>query len=129
MNIKQATKYLLGFVPEPIPVGRTSMTNFMDEVLEIAGKLADEESMRYVMANMIQGLPPRTRLVTKQYFVGAMRKVAANQVAAAIFLEIQDAQKALLAKKQAEAMASQKQEATTPAGNASGETQTQASSN
>jgi hypothetical protein len=100
-SIRLAYKRALGYIPELLPVGKAEMHRFMDEIIEISGQFADIASMKYVIANMIQGLSNTTTgRVSKQYFSKAMRKVAANQVAAAVFKEVKEARDAAIAEEQ-----------------------------
>lgn len=94
-KIRLLLKQIMGYIPELLPVGKTEMHKFMDDIIEISGQFADRDSMKFVLANMIQGLGNNTARVSKQYFANAMRKVAANQVAGDIFRDIKLAQEEL----------------------------------
>jgi hypothetical protein len=114
--LKLAIKRVLAYIPSRLPAGKTEMHAFMDDVIEISGKFADIDSMKFAMASMVLRLESTTSRVSKQYFAKALRKAAANQVVSVILNDIKDAQAAAIAeanKLQAEATA-------TPTGTASG---------
>lgn len=77
-----------------LPVGMQEFDSWSKEVIELSGKYADEDSMRYAMANIIQHLPSHIGFVPKNYFVNSMRKAASNQIAAQIFMDIKNKQQA-----------------------------------
>ena len=96
------------------------MHKFMDDVIEISGKFADTDSMKFAISSMVLRLDSTTSRVSKQYFARALRKAAANQVVSVILNDIKEAQAAAIAEankldKQAEATA-------TPQDTASGQT-------
>lgn len=94
--IKLEIKKALAYLPSKLPVGVTEMHKFMDEVIEISGKFADVDSMKFAMASMVLRIDSTTSRVSKQYFAKALRKAAANQVVSAILNDIKDAQAAAI---------------------------------
>lgn len=105
-------KLIKSYFPSNLPVGMTQFEQFANDIVMLAGPLADENSMKYVIASIILNLGPNTSKISKQYFVRSMRKAAANQIAGQVFTNIKEAQKAEeLAKQQLE---KQDVEATAP---------------
>lgn len=84
----------------------TEFVKYSDKVIELSGKFADEDSMRWAIANMVMHLPSTKDKVPKNYFVRCLRKTAANQVAGQIFIDIktkqEEAQKAAEAQRLAQ---------------------------
>jgi len=119
-KLKLLLKQILAYLPSRLPVGLTEMHKFMDDVIEISGKFADTDSMKFAISSMVLRLDSTTSRVSKQYFARALRKAAANQVVSVILNDIKEAQAAAIAEankldKQAEATA-------TPQDTASGQT-------
>lgn len=104
--MKLLAKRLLSLFPVRLPVGMTAFHKFSDDIIELTGPIADEDSLKYVVASNILHLGAQRARVSKNYFVQTIIKTAANQVASQVFLDIknkqQEAQKA-----QAEATAAQ----------------------
>ena len=102
--------------PHPLPVGLSEFHQWADHIIELAGKFADEESMKYALASQVIHLPHDKAFVPKRWFVNSLRKAAANQVASQVFYDIKVKQEA--AKKAledaAKAAAAQPVEVTTP---------------
>lgn len=96
---------ILSYFPSKLPVGATEFHEYADAVIELAGPFADADSMKWAIANNIIHLPSVTASKPKQYFVRALRKAAANQVASFVFQEIKAKQQDRAAKEAAEAAA------------------------
>lgn len=86
----------------PLPVGMAEFKTWSAEIIELSGKFADDESLRFALADMIlrigtiknskyQTLPGS---VPKDYFVQALRKIASSQIASAVLQEIKTNQEA-----------------------------------
>lgn len=103
-------KQVLSYIPVRLPVGLTEFNAFADDIISLTGPIADEESMRYVIATNIINLGPQRSHVAKNYFVRTMVKGAANQVASHVFQQIKQRQLELQ-KEQAEATAKQQEAA------------------
>ena len=97
-RIKLVFKYLLSYLPETLPVGLTEFEAWADEVHRLSGLPTSQESTHQALANMILHVGPRkgdqrpTDQLSKQWFVHALRKGAANQIASYVFYTIQTAQ-------------------------------------
>lgn len=103
--MKRLFKRLLSYFPAPLPVGLTSFNEWADSIIELSGKFADEDSLKWAISNMVMHLPSTTDRVPKNYFVKCLRKTAANQVCGQVFMDIKEKQKAaqdMAAAKQAE---------------------------
>lgn len=96
---------------KPLPVGLQGFNDWSDRIIKIAGLVSTPESQKYALAHMLTNLPPQECEESDDYFVKAMRRAAANQVAVYYREKIFPEVKARLAKeeqeKQAEATASQ----------------------
>ncbi len=79
---------ILSYFPSKLPVGAAQFHSFADSIIKLAGPFADEDSMKWAIANNIIHLPSTTAYKSKQYFVRTLRKAAANQVASFIFQDI-----------------------------------------
>lgn len=105
-------KKLLSYLPSKLPVGMTAFHEYSDEVIELSGKFADEDSMRWAIANMVMHLPSTKDKVPKNYFVRCLRKTAANQIAGQVFIDIKTKQDE--ARKAAEAALTSAEATATP---------------
>ncbi len=103
--MKMLIKRLLSLIPSALPVGLQEFYIFSDDIIELSGPYADEDSMRFAIATMILHLGPQKSRISKNHFVRSLRKTAANQVAGQIFQDIKVKQQE--AQKQAEATAKQ----------------------
>lgn len=86
--MKRLFLILRSYLPTQLPVGLTAFNKFTEEVITVAGPMADEDSMKWAIANQIIHLPQTTSKKPMQYFVRSLRKAAANQVASYAFQEI-----------------------------------------
>lgn len=86
--MKLVLKRLLSRLPTPLPVGLTAFHAWADEIIELSGNFADEDSMKYAIANNLIHLSHTTAFKPKHYFVSTLRKAAANQVASQVFMDI-----------------------------------------
>jgi hypothetical protein len=85
-------KKILSYVPTPLPVGMTEFNAWADSIIELSGEFADKDSMRYAIASNVMHLPHTAAYKPKNFFVCALRKAAANQVASQVFQDIKTAQ-------------------------------------
>jgi hypothetical protein len=115
--MKQLLKKILSYFPSKLPVGITEFEAFSSEIIELAGKYADIDSLKFAIASMIIHADARFGALPKNYFVVRLRKVAANQVASQVFTDIKNKQQ------EAQKAAQNLVEATTPPLVASNETQ------
>lgn len=84
-----------------LPVGMTEFHEWSDRIF--AGAMIPGlalESAKYTLANIILNLSPVTAFETDLYFIHALRKFAANQVADGYRKELYEAKKAKLALEQ-----------------------------
>lgn len=100
-------KQALSLIPTRLPVGLSEFNKFADDIIELSGPIADQESMRYVIATNVINLGPQRSHVAKNYFVRTMVKAAANQVASHVFQDIKIKQQEAQQKAQAEETAKQ----------------------
>ncbi len=98
--------------PMPLPTGMTEFETWSARIIAKVGPLADEDSLKFALCSQIMHAAPTSANVPDSYFVNALRKAAANQVASQVFQDIKNKQKAA---QEAEALAAQSQpvEATT----------------
>lgn len=85
-------KQLMSFFPTAVPTGLTEFHIWSNSIIELAGQFADSDSMKYAIASNLIHLPSTKAYMPKRYFVKAMRKAAANQVASQVFMDIKLAQ-------------------------------------
>jgi hypothetical protein len=90
--MKKLLKRLVSYLPSKLPVGMTEFNEFADSIIELSGKYADTDSMRFAIASMIIHLGPQKSAVAKNHFVRSLRKSAANQVASQVFQDIKTKQ-------------------------------------
>ena len=94
---------MLSYFPTRLPLGKSEFNDWATKIISLSGSIADEDSMRYVLASKILELKPNASRVPLNEFVKLMHKAAANQVASSVFQEIRAKQQE--AKKQAAATA------------------------
>jgi len=102
--------------PVRLPVGMTEFKEWADKIIDLAGPIADRDSMEYVLASTIlhlgdekdpvTGVTKRRAAAPLQEFVDILWRSAANQVASQVFQDITQA------KKQREEQLKQQAEAT-----------------
>lgn len=98
--MKLILKRLLSRFPSKLPVGVADFNTWADSVIELAGPYSDPDSMKQALANMIMHAGPKKGTdmprgaIPKNYFVNALRKGAANQVASYVFQEIRNQKQA-----------------------------------
>ena len=86
--MKLLIKRLLSHLPTKLPVGITEFHDWADSIIELAGKYANEDSLKFAIATMILHADAKHGFLPKSYFVMRLRKVAANQVASQVFTDI-----------------------------------------
>lgn len=87
-------KKVASLLPTKLPVGMAEFNTWADSIIELSGRFADDDSLKFALANMIMHLGPQRSSVPKNHFVRSLRKTAANQVAGQVFLDIKEKQKA-----------------------------------
>lgn len=108
-KFKLILKKLMSLFPTALPVGMAEFNTWSESIIELSGKYADEDSMKYAIATMIMNLGPQRSHVSKNFFVRSLRKAAANQVAGQVFYDIKTKQDQ--ARKAAEETAAKAKEA------------------
>lgn len=86
--MKLAVKRLMSYVATPVPVGLTEYKAWVASILELAGPLADQESMEWVVAQQLTNTKPDAARVPKALFVNTLRNAAAKQLAVYEFQNI-----------------------------------------
>jgi hypothetical protein len=87
MNQPEVVDPLLD-VPTALPVGMDEFHEWADSIIQITGKFADEDSMKYALASQVIHLAHDKAFYPKRFFVNCLRKAAANQVASQVFQDI-----------------------------------------
>jgi hypothetical protein len=109
--MKQLLNKLLSYRRTKLPVGLTEFHAWADSIIDLSGKFADTDSMKWAIASQVQHLDHKVDSIPKDYFVRTLRKAAANQIAAQVFTDIKEKQAKKLAEdtaaKEAESKASE----------------------
>jgi hypothetical protein len=84
----------LAWFPTQLPLGMTEFENWTKSILSMTPQLPNNDSMRFVLAAMIQRLDSVRNRVPKRYFVKALLRAAAGEVAHNIMFEAKERQKA-----------------------------------
>jgi hypothetical protein len=111
--MKLIMKRLLSYLPSKLPVGLPQFDKWASSIIDLSGRFADDNSMRFVLASELMHSDAKKGSVPKNYFVSRCRKLAANQTAGYILQEIKAAQETMKAAEAAKA-AQQLAEATAP---------------
>jgi thiamine pyrophosphate-dependent acetolactate synthase large subunit-like protein len=77
-----------------LPVGMTEFHAWADRIISLAGKFADEDSLKFALASAVIHAKHDMASIEDQYFVRLLRKAAANQVASQLFQDIKAKQAA-----------------------------------
>lgn len=85
--LKQALSYL----PTPLPTGMTEFKDWQDEILSLS-KVPDNDSTRFASAVMILHLDATTDRKAKRYFIKALNKSAANEIANSVAMDLKKKQ-------------------------------------
>jgi hypothetical protein len=85
---------LLSYLPTKLPVGKTAYNLWLKSVTDLAGPIADVESMEWVISNEVMRLNSSKDSVPKSVFVKILRKYAANQLAASHVMDLKSRQEA-----------------------------------
>lgn len=95
--------------PRPLPMGRADFEEWANRIISgalIPGGEEDKEAFiegqKFALANMIMHLGPTESHKPDAYFIHQLRKVAVNQVADSMRVELREAAKARTAAKEAE---------------------------
>jgi hypothetical protein len=83
-----------------LPTGMTEFDQWADRLIAGAMMAADKDSQKFALANMVCALGPTESHKEDAYFIKALIKLAANQIADAKRDEIRSATKAKLAAKE-----------------------------
>lgn len=92
MNLPLPIKKALSFLPSRLPVGMAEFNQFANDIIELTGPIADEDSLKWVIASQIIGLNKDAGFISKRFFVKCLYKAAASQVASAVFHDIKTKQ-------------------------------------
>lgn len=87
-----AWRRLLAFFPERLPMNPTKFSTFCHDCLALYG-LPDTDNSRFIMASMMQHLPPTQDRASKRYFGRCVRKFLINENAYDIMQEQKRRQK------------------------------------
>lgn len=79
---------LINKIPMPLPTGMSAWNQWSKRILSKVGPVADNDSLEYVLASQVMHLSPQSDHIPDQYFISALRKAAANQVASQVFMDI-----------------------------------------
>lgn len=90
-------RYLLSLFPTKLPIGQQEFNDWAVSIRSLVGpgfEQVPDDVFNFVLSNNIIHLGPQADRVPKNYFVKAIRKGAANQVASQVFQDVKARQKA-----------------------------------
>ncbi len=90
--LRRLLNKLLSYKKTKLPVGLTEFHAWADSIIDLTGKFADTDSMKWAIASQVQHLDHKVDSIPKDYFVRTLRKAAANQIAAQVFTDIKEKQ-------------------------------------
>ena len=105
-------------IDRPLPVGRKEFEEWSDRIIQDCGLTVTPDSIKFTLAAMVLQLGNTDAFKPNAYFISALRKAAANQVAQAVMEELNQKKKARIEaekKAQLEAEEAAKMEASPPA--------------
>ncbi len=83
-------KRLLAYLPTELPVGMTTLNSWLDDIVELAGPIADRDSVVFVAGHECVQLPNTKNRISKMAVVKRIKKYAYNQCMSVILKEIND---------------------------------------
>lgn len=101
-QLRKVINTVFSHLPTRLPVGLTEFNTWADSIIELSGKYANEDDMKFALASMVIHADAKHGALPKNYFVVRLRKAACNQVASQVFQDIKKRQADELAKKQLE---------------------------
>ena len=81
-------RLILSYRQEKLPVGLTAYNAWTADIIDLAGPMADKNSMLWDISTMVLHAGSENDRLSKQYFVRRLRKGAANQVASQVIQDI-----------------------------------------
>lgn len=90
---KRTAYKAIGFFPTGLPQGMAAFEKWASRIIFTYQPAADDNSVRWALANMIMHLGHTDSHKPWRYFAKALHKAAANQIAAGVFNEIKEKQK------------------------------------
>lgn len=91
--MKKFWNYILSYFPTALPTGMTEFEEWQESILSMS-KVPDNDSTRFATAVMVLHLDSTTDRKPKRYFVKALNKSAANELANAVAMGLKEKQKA-----------------------------------
>jgi len=91
-KIGKLVKKLRSFLPSHLPIGMAQFEEFAESIFE-TWDIPNNESYRHSIATMIMHLDPTRNTKPKYYFVKAIRKAQANEIAFAVIEGFREAKK------------------------------------
>lgn len=100
-------KRLMSYIPTQLPVGVSEFDAWAQDIMDLAGPMADEDSMKFVIASSLLHIPIKkdgfaVNRIAKSRFVASLRKGGSNQVASQVFSDIKEKQARKAQEKQAQ---------------------------
>lgn len=102
MNLKTIWSFIMNifsvimsYFPSALPTGMTDFVKWQDSILRMS-QVPDNDSTRFASAVMILHLDSTTTHKPKRYFVKALNKGAANEVAGAVCQALKEKQQAAM---------------------------------
>lgn len=93
MKLKKLREELCSYFPTPLPTGMTEFEEWQTSILSMS-KVPDNESTRFALSVMILHLSSTEDRKPKRFFIKALNKSAANELANAVAMNIKEKQKA-----------------------------------
>jgi len=105
-KMKNYAFYLRGFFPKKLPVGKTELETYCDQLFSTYN-IPKNNSHKHAFCTMVMNLGPTVFYKAPFYFALAMRKAQANQVAYDMLMVLREEEKKLLEKEKEEAKKNQ----------------------
>lgn len=93
-KLLRLAKHLASYLPSQLPVGLTEFEAWAQDIMSMASPLPNNASIRWVLATMIQRLDSARDRVPKRYFVRALLRAAAGEVAHNVMVDLKEKQQA-----------------------------------
>lgn len=92
-RLRKILELVLSYVPTKLPVGMAAHDEWAKSIISMTS-VPDNDSTRFALASMVMHLSPTSSKKAAQYFIRALDKGAANEVAHAVLMKLKDKQDA-----------------------------------
>lgn len=87
-TLNRLVKRLLAYLPTQLPTGMAELNQWLDDIVDLVGPIADEESIHYVAGHECIALKNTVNKISKMNVVNRVKKFAFNQCMSKVLQDI-----------------------------------------